>query len=132
MYDEAMGGIKKHLIDQTKKSGLIFTQELHPTKHPRDNTQLVGHSACYPQQLTIECSFRTWQIVPKQDHLVCFLGGSFILGVTEGGRRQVQWDKLDERDMEDFLVGKGIIESCMATHETATCDRFLCRLHGAD
>ncbi len=64
--------------------------------------------------------YRTWQVVPKQDHLVCFLGGSFILGVTEGGRRDVDWQKLDVRDTEDFMVGKGIIESCMKTHETAT------------
>ncbi|WVQ99884.1 hypothetical protein IAU59_007027 [Kwoniella sp. CBS 9459] len=101
MYDEAMGGIKKHLIGQTKLSGLIFTQELHPARHPRDQQQ-------------------TWQIVPKQDHLVCFLGGSFILGVTEGGKKAVDWTQLDDRDMEDFVVGKGIIESCMKTHETAT------------
>ncbi|OCF38271.1 mannosyl-oligosaccharide alpha-1,2-mannosidase [Kwoniella heveanensis CBS 569] len=101
MYDEAMGGIKKHLIGQTKLSGLIFTQELHPARHPRDQQQ-------------------TWQIVPKQDHLVCFLGGSFILGVTEGGRKEVDWTQLDDRDMEDFVIGKGIIESCMKTHETAT------------
>ncbi|WVQ81946.1 hypothetical protein IAT38_004073 [Cryptococcus sp. DSM 104549] len=101
MYDEAMVGIKKHLVGKTKKSGLIFTQELHPARHPRDQSQ-------------------TWQVVPKQDHLVCFLGGSFILGVTEGGKREVEWTKLDEKDMEDFVVGKGIIESCMATHGTAT------------
>jgi hypothetical protein len=75
------------------------------------------YSGCYVFYAYI-C--RTWQIVPKQDHLVCFLGGSFILGVTEGGRKEVKWDKLDERDMEDFVVGKGIIESCMKTHETAT------------
>ena len=63
---------------------------------------------------------RTWQVSPKQDHLVCFLGGSFLLGVTEGGRRAVEWTKLDPRDVEDFVVGKGIIEGCMKTHETAT------------
>ncbi|WWD18947.1 hypothetical protein CI109_103403 [Kwoniella shandongensis] len=101
MYDEAMGGIKKHLIGQSKTSGLIFTQELHPARHPKDQSQ-------------------TWQVVPKQDHLVCFLGGSFILGVTEGGKREVDWTKLEEKDMEDFIVGKGIVESCMKTHDTAT------------
>jgi hypothetical protein len=118
MYDEAMGGIKKHLISQTKKSGLIFTQELHPAKHPRDNTQSVLVAFVMVDELIQH--HRTWQIVPKQDHLVCFLGGSFLLGVTEGGKRQVEWDKLEKRDMEDFVVGKGIIESCMKTHETAT------------
>ena len=29
MYDEAMSGIKKHLIGRTK-SGLMYTHELHP------------------------------------------------------------------------------------------------------
>ncbi|WVO17718.1 hypothetical protein L204_105416 [Cryptococcus depauperatus] len=101
MYDEAMSGIKKHLIGQTRKSDLIYTQELHPAIHPRDKT-------------------RTWQIVPKQDHLVCFLGGSFLLGLNEGGKRKVDWQHMGERDTEDWLVGKGLIESCLKTHETAT------------
>ncbi|KIR99692.1 mannosyl-oligosaccharide alpha-1,2-mannosidase [Cryptococcus deuterogattii 2001/935-1] len=101
MYDEAMVGIKKHLIGQTHKSNLIFTQELHPARHPRDQSA-------------------TWQVVPKQDHLVCFLGGSFLLGITEGGKRDVDWENMEEKDREDFLVGQGIIESCMKTHETAT------------
>lgn len=60
-------------------------------------------------------------MVPKQDHLVCFLGGSFLLGVTEGGRKEVDWANLSASDKEDAVVGKGIIESCMATHKTATC-----------
>jgi mannosyl-oligosaccharide alpha-1,2-mannosidase len=65
-------------------------------------------------------TLRTWQIVPKQDHLVCFLSGSFLLGVTEGGRREVDWHNLDPRDKEDLVIGKGIVESCMKTHDTAT------------
>lgn len=101
MYDEAMVGIKKHLIGQTRKSNLIFTQELHPARHPRDQSA-------------------TWQIVPKQDHLVCFLGGSFLLGITEGGKRDLDWENMEEKDREDFLVGQGIVESCMKTHDTAT------------
>lgn len=63
---------------------------------------------------------RTWQVIPKQDHLVCFLGGSFILGVTEGNRRDVDWKNLDERDLEDFMVGKGLVETCVETYNTAT------------
>lgn len=39
MYDEAMAGIKKHLVARTKKSGLIFTQELSPARHPQTNQQ---------------------------------------------------------------------------------------------
>lgn len=51
---------------------------------------------------------------------MCFLGGSFLLGITEGGRRQIDWTNLSERDQEDLVVGKGIVESCMRTHDTAT------------
>jgi len=39
MYDEAMDGIKKHLVGRTKKSNLMFTQELHPAKHPETGEQ---------------------------------------------------------------------------------------------
>jgi mannosyl-oligosaccharide alpha-1,2-mannosidase len=115
MYDEAMGGIKKHLIDKTRKSGLIFTQELHPAQHPQTGQQWVGQVVTRGRLMR-----RTWQIVPKQDHLVCFLGGSFLLGITEGGRRQIDWNNLSERDQEDLIVGKGIVESCLRTHDTAT------------
>ncbi|TXT10818.1 hypothetical protein VHUM_02323 [Vanrija humicola] len=99
MYDEAMGGIKKHLIGRTKKSGLIFTKELTPVRNQETGQQ-------------------SWRVVPKQDHLVCFLGGSFILGVTESGNRDVDWSDLDERDTEDFLVGSGIVKSCVDTYKT--------------
>lgn len=59
--------------------------------------------------------------MPKQDHLVCFLGGSLILGVTEGGRRQPDWYGPDPSDREDYEYGKGIIESCVRTYQdTAT------------
>lgn len=39
MYDEAMSGIKRHLVSKTKKSGLIFTQELAPARHPETGGQ---------------------------------------------------------------------------------------------
>ena len=64
--------------------------------------------------------YRTWQIVPKQDHLVCFLGGSLILGVTEGGKRDLSPNALDTSDREDLAIGQGIIETCVKTYETET------------
>lgn len=56
--------------------------------------------------------------MPKQDHLVCFLGGSFLLGVTEGNNRDIDWRHLSDRDMEDFIVGRGIVETCVETYNT--------------
>jgi hypothetical protein len=113
MYDEAMDGIKKHLVGRTKKSNLMFTQELHPAKHPETGEQYVLNIF---SEWTMKLIKRTWKVVPKQDHLVCFLGGSFLLGVTEGNRKEVDWKKLDTRDKVDMIVGKGIIEGCMRTY----------------
>ncbi len=48
------------------------------------------------------------------------------MGVTEGGRRHVDWENLEPRDMEDMVVGKGIIESCVTTYfETPTWVTFV-------
>ncbi|KAF8761482.1 Glycosyl hydrolase family 47 [Rhizoctonia solani] len=65
-----------------------------------------------------------WKLVPKQDHLVCFLGGSLLLGVTDGGRMRVPPDasKFNEREKNDWTMGVKLIEGCMATHETATIE----------
>lgn len=56
----------------------------------------------------------------KQDHLVCFIGGSFLLGITEGGRKHINWKNLDDRDRLDYLAGTGIIDSCLESYNTAT------------
>lgn len=39
MYDGAMRGIKTHLVGKTSRSGLVFTQELIPARHPETNQQ---------------------------------------------------------------------------------------------
>lgn len=110
MYDVAMGGIKKLLVSQTKAHGLIYTHELSPVRSQGGEAYVYRHT---------RADGSNWQIIPKQDHLVCFLGGSFLLGITEG-RSRIDWDSLSSREREDFVVGKGLIETCMKTHETAT------------
>lgn len=92
-----MTGIKKKLVARTKKSNLIFTRELHPPTHNGG-----------------------WTILDKQDHLVCFLGGSLLLGITEGGHRDIDWNNLNVQDNEDFVVGTGLIESCVNTYQSAS------------
>lgn len=71
MYDEAMGGIKKHLIGQTKKSGLIFTQELIPAKHPRSGEQsaqslhsMIQADDCLVQDLAGRPEARSSRLFP--------------------------------------------------------------------
>lgn len=77
----------------------------------------------YTRQVLINLQLISeWRLVPKQDHLVCFLGGSLLLGVTDGGRMKVPPDtsKFNERERADWTMGVKLIEGCMATHETTT------------
>lgn len=67
-----------------------------------------------------EITPRNWYPLMKQDHLVCFLGGSFLLGITEGGRKHIDWRTLDDKDHLDYLAGTGIIDSCTESYNTAT------------
>lgn len=70
--------------------------------------------------ISVKLTHRSWAIEPKQDHLVCFLAGSFILGVTEGGKRELDWHNLDQSDLEDYMAGTGLLETCVDTYNTAT------------
>ncbi|CUA73820.1 mannosyl-oligosaccharide alpha-1,2-mannosidase [Rhizoctonia solani] len=103
MYDDAMAAIGEHLLMRTPTSKIVHTGELQPAR-----------AGGYQQH--------DWKLVPKQDHLVCFLGGSLLLGVTDGGRMRVPPDtsKFNEREGRDWTMGVKLIEGCMATHETAT------------
>ncbi|KEP55180.1 mannosyl-oligosaccharide alpha-1,2-mannosidase, glycoside hydrolase family 47 protein [Rhizoctonia solani 123E] len=103
MYDDAMAAIEQHLLMRTPTSKIVHTGELQPAR-----------AGGYQQH--------DWKLVPKQDHLVCFLGGSLLLGVTDGGRMRVPPDtsKFNEREGRDWTMGVKLIEGCMTTHETAT------------
>lgn len=68
----------------------------------------------------------TWRLTPKQDHLVCFLGGSLMLGaVTVGALEQPvsippRTGQLSETGKRDWDTGVQLIQTCMNTHDTAT------------
>ncbi|KAF8322682.1 glycoside hydrolase [Clavulina sp. PMI_390] len=100
MYDVAMEDINKHLVKYSPTNNLLYTSELQP------QGGLQGSE---------------WKNVPKQDHLVCFLGGSLLLGVTEGGG-QVPPDlaTFNEAEKRDWKTGIGLIRTCMETHNTWT------------
>jgi len=91
MYDDAMEAVHNRLVKKSLTRGLTYTVELFPN-HRLDN--------------------RAWREWPKQDHLVCFLGGSLMLGTRFGGSSVV--------NARDWRTGQRIIEGCMATHETET------------
>lgn len=79
MWDEALEGIKSHLITETRHSKLKFVAEL-PSG--------VGGT-----------------LSPKMDHLVCFLPGTIALGATQGrtlaeARKSLRWTEHHEEDMK--------------------------------
>jgi len=67
-----------------------------------------------------------WRLSPKQDHLVCFLGGSLMLGATTTGATGAtvsippKAGELTTVAEAEWKLGEEIIKTCMATHETAT------------
>jgi len=69
---------------------------------------------------------RKYTLQRKQDHLVCFLGGSLMLGATTVGQRgahssrppqEHEFTSIGKRDWE---TGYQLIETCVDTHNTAT------------
>jgi hypothetical protein len=94
-YDHAVDGIKKHLIKYTSPNNYMYIAEMMDSKFP-SNT----HN--------------------KMDHLVCFMGGSFVLGVTEGSSIH-ELDPLDAKDSEDFRLGQELTRTCFEMYKmTAT------------
>ena len=65
---------------------------------------------------------RQWRLVPKQDHLACFLGGSLMLGAVDGGSSSVPPlpSELSENAKRDWKTGVELIKTCMETHQTST------------
>jgi len=67
-----------------------------------------------------------WRLTPKQDHLVCFLGGSLMLGATQTGALvqpvsvPPRPEELSEKGMRDWQTGVELVKTCMHTHDTAT------------
>ncbi|KAG1848535.1 glycoside hydrolase family 47 protein [Suillus subalutaceus] len=106
MYDTAMTGIHTHLVQRGLSGQLLYTAELNPQ---RTQNGEIG-----------------WRLVPKQDHLVCFLGGSLMLGATTSGALvhnvsiPPRTDELTEQGERDWLTGVELINTCMATHDTQT------------
>lgn len=70
--------------------------------------------------------YSTWRLTPKQDHLVCFLGGSLMLGATRTGALvhpvsvPPKPEELSEKGKRDWKTGVELIQTCMHTHDTAT------------
>jgi len=106
MYDDAMTAIHNHLIQKSTKSRMTYTAELIPESDASGEV--------------------SWRLTPKQDHLVCFLAGSLMLGATRTGAL-VHPVSVPPRDKElspsgkrDWKTGVELLKTCMHTHDTAT------------
>ncbi|TCD70096.1 mannosyl-oligosaccharide alpha-1,2-mannosidase [Steccherinum ochraceum] len=108
MYDDAMNGVQAHLISKSYKAGLTYTSELIPERNSQGEI--------------------SWRLAPKQDHLVCFFGGSLMLGAVTTGAVSFPVSvppkphELTEQGKRDWNVGRGreLVETCVKTHDTAT------------
>lgn len=91
MYNDAMTGVKKHLIAKSHPSHLTFIGEL-----PLG----IGDT-----------------LSPKMDHLVCFMPGTFALGATEGvnvstARAAEGGAKWGTRQEEDLSLARELMRTC--------------------
>ncbi|KXN88048.1 Mannosyl-oligosaccharide 1,2-alpha-mannosidase [Leucoagaricus sp. SymC.cos] len=106
MYDAAMQGIHDKLLVKGVKNGHTLTVEL-----------ILSHSGDPQNKYTLS---------RKQDHLVCFLGGSLMLGATTVGTRVARPSRpprehqLTNIGKRDWQTGYELIETCVDTYNTAT------------
>ncbi|KAF2474985.1 mannosyl-oligosaccharide 1,2-alpha-mannosidase [Lindgomyces ingoldianus] len=97
MWNEALAGVKKHLITYSKDS--------HFTVLAERPAGLDGH------------------LHPKMDHLVCFMPGTIALSATGGlnlteAKKLPTWGKQQE---EDMLLARELMKTCMGMYRvTAT------------
>lgn len=99
MHEQAMRGIAKHLVKKSVTRDLVFTSELLPRRSPKTGElELVD--------------------TPKQDHLVCFLGATLLLGVTDGNTLPVPPDEstFTAAQREDWYLGKQLTKTCVDTY----------------
>ncbi|KAI9498956.1 glycoside hydrolase [Zychaea mexicana] len=94
MYRQTVHAIQKHLMSRSHPNNLLYIGEL-----------LNGVPGT---------------VHPKMDHLVCFIGGSFALGATQG-LTLAQAPLMTDEDRDDLQMGKEITRTCWEMYSsTAT------------
>lgn len=107
MFDRSMTGVKKHLIQKSTFSDppFLFTSEIIP--------RVMGKG-----QAPI------FRLLPKQDHLACFLGGALMLGAHDFGAPYAGAKSgsltISAVQREDWAVGHEVLRGCMATYQETT------------
>ncbi|KAF9480359.1 glycoside hydrolase family 47 protein [Pholiota conissans] len=102
MYEETMNAIHTTLIRKGLVNGLTYTIELLPEHRPQQRIM--------------------WKESHKQDHLVCFLGGSLMLGAATTGTVKgtvsipPKREELTAVGKADWKLGLDLIETCVDTY----------------
>ena len=119
MYDDAMTAIHQHLLKRSMTENLLYTSELIPEHDGTGKSSVFLHLDSGAFLISLH---RSWRLVPKQDHLVCFLGGSFLLGATDGAHAKVppRLKDFTSAQTRDWNNGVELVKTCMATHDTRT------------
>eukprot|EP00252_Welwitschia_mirabilis_P005232 TRINITY_DN1572_c0_g2_i1.p1 TRINITY_DN1572_c0_g2~~TRINITY_DN1572_c0_g2_i1.p1 ORF type:complete len:639 (-),score=131.96 TRINITY_DN1572_c0_g2_i1:197-2077(-) len=88
MYDEAMRGVKHHLVQKSIPNDLVFVGEL-------------------PDGLNGD-------FYPKMDHLVCFLPGNLALGATRGLTKHDAMEQgvMAVEDIENLKLAENLAKTC--------------------
>ncbi|KAJ8509427.1 hypothetical protein ONZ45_g8394 [Pleurotus djamor] len=98
MYDETMQGLHDKLVQKTPEKHMTYIAELLPS------------------------SGNDYTLSPKQDHLVCFLAGSLLLGATTSGALEggvsvpPRMEELSVQGQRDWHTGIELLETCVATY----------------
>ncbi|KAG7443547.1 glycoside hydrolase [Guyanagaster necrorhizus] len=106
MYADSMKGLHDNLVQKTSRQGLTYIAELIPHRSKDGSV--------------------TWDRSAKQDHLVCFLAGSLMLGATTSGAAKhfisipPRLEELTQEGQRDWQTGVNLLETCMDTHRTST------------
>lgn len=104
MYEHAFDSIKSTLLDVGTRTNppLVYTVELVPRPGP----QGPG-----------------WHKLPKQDHLVCFLGGTMMLGAAASLPPPLAPPRTargaSRAAIEDWRVGHELTRTCVNTYTSA-------------
>ncbi|KIK62084.1 glycoside hydrolase family 47 protein [Collybiopsis luxurians FD-317 M1] len=111
MYDDAVDGIADNLLKRTPDEHLTFMAELNPQGARLSDLSSID-----------------WVPGYRQEHLVCFLAGSLMLGAVTSGSRNgphkvsvpPRPEELTSRGLRDWKMGIDFLEGCMSTHDTQT------------
>lgn len=141
MHNEAMSGIKKILLKKSATKNLMYVSELLPRRKAEGTLYVSSSCAPLVHSPDLRSSQRdgrhsesvlfsarrlatglTLRLSPsQQDHLVCFLGATFLLGASDANTLPLPPDEstFSESQLDDWVAGKGLIRTCVDTYTSS-------------